>query len=301
MTLTDLIAHLEATPTTLSLEQSTASASRGGIAGACRRGVLTRVLPDRYASSLHADSWLVRSHAAAAWGPAGCALTGAGVLFDAGLAAKAPDVVDLLVPHWRHRPSPGWLRITSSTYRPPTLRERHDGAPVVDPALALIHAYGRALERDRAELVYGLTRSGVVDAQSVRDHLDHMPRARGRASLLRRCAQAEIGVESFLEERAASEVLVGEGFEGLIRQHRVRVAGHTYRLDAYDPATRTAFELDGAASHARHDQRVRDIRRDALLSSVGILTLRFGYGDIMERPVWCRELALSTLLARRSA
>ena len=299
MALADLVPYLEAMPTSFSLAELMHRASRGGIRAAITRGEITRILPDRYAASLHAASWAVRSHAAAIWGPDHCALTGAGALFDAGLLPSPPAIVDLRVPRWRHRPSAPWLRITSTTYMPPVVLERPDGVKTVDTALALVHAYGRAPERDRAELVYRLTRSHLVDPEAVRRHLDSMPRARGRASLMRRCALAQDGVESYLEERGAEDILVGPGFETIVRQHRLRVRGELFRLDAYDAQTRTAVEFDGAGFHERPDQRVRDIRRDAALATIGILTLRFGYGDVVGRPGWCRDMVLETLEARR--
>ncbi|GIG54075.1 endonuclease domain-containing protein [Demequina activiva] len=299
MSLADLVSFLESTPASFSLAELMRGASRGGVRAAITRGEITRVLPDRYAASLHAESWAVRSHAAAMWGPDGCALTGAGALFDAGLLPLPPAVVDLRVPRWRHRPSAPWLRITSTTYVPPVVLTRPDGATLVDSALALVHAYGRAPERERAELVYRLTRSNLVDPEAVRLHLDSLPRARGRASLLRRCALAQDGVESYLEERGAEEILVGRGFESIVRQHRLRVRGELFRLDAYDAQTRTAVEFDGSEFHAEPAQRVRDIRRDATLATIGILTLRFGYGDVEQRPDWCRDMVRDTLEARR--
>ncbi|WP_061961272.1 hypothetical protein [Demequina flava] len=299
MALTHLLDRLEAIPESFTLAQLMAHASRGGIEAAVKRGDIARILPNRYAARLHADSWRTRSHAAARWGPAGCAVTGTGALFDAGVLPEPPETVHVLVPHWRHRPTPWWLRVTSSTYRPPVIQERPDGTPEVDPALALIHAYGYAPERGRAELFYSLARTNRIDAHAVRQHLERMPRVRGRASLLKRCDWAADGVESFLEEQGGARVLVGAEFEGVVRQHRVRIMGDLYRLDAYDPATRTAFEFDGAAFHDRAPQRMKDIRRDAALATVGIMTVRFGYADVMQRPEWCRDVALGTMGMRR--
>ncbi|MFV0633027.1 hypothetical protein [Demequina sp.] len=297
MALNDLIAMLEARPTSFSREYLTGRASRGGIASAIRRGAIARVLPDRYAAGLHARSWLVRSHAAAMWGPERSALTGAGVLCEAGVITEEPPGVHLFVPRWRHRPSPPWLTITSSLYVP-AVYLRHDDAPMVDPELAFIHAYGFASEDRRAELLYALTRSGALNLERVRDHLARLPRVRGRASMMRRLGHAADGIESYLEERGAEDVLTGAPFAGLVRQHRITVTGESFRLDAYDPATRTAFEFDSKAHHQGVDKRRRDLRRDALLSSVGIETVRFDYVDVMSRPQWCRDIAIATLVSR---
>jgi very-short-patch-repair endonuclease len=66
----------------------------------------------------------------------------------------------------------------------------------------------------------------------------------------------------------------------------------------FDAATRTAVELDGAETHGMAVQRVRDARRDARLATVGILTLRFTYGDLASRASWCREIVRRTLATR---
>lgn len=297
MALTELISLLESQPTTFSLDQLTERASRGGIASAIKRGQIARILPDRYAAGLHAQSWLVRSHAAVMWGPARSALTGAGVLFEAGLTPVEPPGVHLFVPQWRHRPSPPWLTLTSSIYLP-ELFLRRDDAPMVDPELAFIHAYGLAPQHRRGELLYSLTRSRALDLERVGQHLARLPRVRGRASMMRRLAHAVDGVESFLEERGADDVLTGARLSKLIRQHRITVRGASFRIDAYDPATRTAFEFDSEEHHAGIDQRRRDIQRDALLASVGIETVRFDYVDVMSRPQWCRDIALAALVSR---
>ncbi len=47
--------------------------------------------------------------------------------------------------------------------------------------------------------------------------------------------------------------------------------------------------MDGAAWHGSRAQRERDIRRDALLATVGWQTLRFGYGRMTSAPDACRR------------
>ena len=60
-------------------------------------------------------------------------------------------------------------------------------------------------------------------------------------------------------------------------QHRVVVSGRTFFLDAACEEVQLAVEMDGAAWHGSRDQRERDIRRDALLATVGWQTLRFSF------------------------
>jgi len=47
---------------------------------------------------------------------------------------------------------------------------------------------------------------------------------------------------------------------------------------------RLAVELDGAAWHGSREQRERDIRRDALLATVGWRTLRLGFTRLTSAP-----------------
>ncbi|MCW2701122.1 MAG: uncharacterized protein JWQ45_2657, partial [Blastococcus sp.] len=60
-----------------------------------------------------------------------------------------------------------------------------------------------------------------------------------------------------------------------------------------------AVEMDGAAWHGSRDQRERDIRRDALLATVGWQTLRFSFGRLTGAPEACRRDILAAYRARR--
>jgi very-short-patch-repair endonuclease len=148
----------------------------------------------------------------------------------------------------------------------------------------------------RAELVYGPVRSGRATPEEIAAAAGALPRVRDRRGLLRRLVLASEGMESYLEEVGAREVLAGPEFAGLVRQHRLRAGSAVYRADAYHAPSRTAFEFDGARFH--DPRRLEDSRRDALLASEGVLTVRFGHADVMNRPGWCRDLALRTLRSR---
>jgi very-short-patch-repair endonuclease len=52
---------------------------------------------------------------------------------------------------------------------------------------------------------------------------------------------------------------------------------------------RLAVEMDGAAWHGSREQRERDIRRDALLATVGWQTLRFSFARLTGAPDDCRR------------
>jgi very-short-patch-repair endonuclease len=147
-------------------------------------------------------------------------------------------------------------------------------------------------------VVYVAMRSRLVSAREVLAAAETIPRVTDRRGLERRLALAARGAESFLEEHAMTRVLATKAFRGLVYQHTVRVGRARFRLDALDLSTLTAFECDGSAMHDTALAVARDKRRDALLASVGILTVRFTYSDIMNRPEWCRRVAARVMQSR---
>ena len=271
--------------------------SSNGVAGAVRRGDLVRVLPDQYALAEHAESTAVRALAASRAAPAGSALTGRVALHLWRVVRAAPQRIGLVVPRGCHRAIAPWIDVTSQTL-PFQRFDAGDGLVLASPELALIHAFSQEPSASRSELVYRACASGGVATERALDLIRRLPRVRGRGGLVRLLTLAGRGVESFLEERTATRALIGPAFADLVLQHRVRVDGELFRLDAYDPATRTAFESDGDESHSSPDAQRRDRRRDALLASVGIQTVRFSYTDVMARPAWCRAIARRVLAER---
>lgn len=272
-------------------------ASRNGVDQAIRRGEIARVLPGVYASPVHSNSWVVRVRAAVMWAGPSARVAGASALFAWDVRDAVPHGVHLVLPHGTHRRPPPWLYVATVTYHVPFAWWQED-VPVVLPEFAVAQAYGRAPPDERAEIVYRAFRARAVSAESMGRALDIMPRVRARASLMARVAYAADGVESFLEERGLRQVFTGPQFRHFLRQHRVSVGHRRFRLDLYDPETSTAFELDGAAAHGTPAGRQRDVERDALLAAAGILTVRFTYEDVQQRPGWCRSLALRIVAQR---
>ncbi len=241
----------------------------------------------------------MRTRAAIMWAGPQALVAGASALFAWDVADKAPEAVHLVLPHGAHRRAPRWLNISTVTYNLPFAWWQGD-VPVVLPEFAVAQAYGLAPRDERAEVVYRAFRARAVSAESMARALRTMPRVRARASLTARVTYAADGVESFLEERGLRHVFTGPPFRHFLRQHRVAVGNKRFRIDLYDPLTSTAFELDGEAAHGTTARRQRDVERDALLASTGILTVRFTYKDVQGRPEWCRAIALK-ITAHRGA
>ncbi|MDN4473415.1 endonuclease domain-containing protein [Demequina zhanjiangensis] len=170
---------------------------------------------------------------------------------------------------------------------PETVRVR--GFTVLDAADAIVAGYGSLEIGERAETFYRAVRSRIVSPESLADALERTPRVRNRRELMLRIAAAGAGVESYLEEHGLRRVFTEREFPQLHRQHRVRVGAAVYRTDMFDRATRTAVELDGAQFHGSARARMRDQQRDEALASIGVLTLRFSYRDIIDRPEWCKD------------
>jgi very-short-patch-repair endonuclease len=84
------------------------------------------------------------------------------------------------------------------------------------------------------------------------------------------------------------------------RQARVRAGERTMYLDLFAERERVDIELDGATTHGDPRQREIDLRRDALLASVGILVVRFAHRRLVHEPDEVRR-ETRAILATRAA
>ncbi len=261
-----------------------------------RSDALVIVLPGVYSVAEHARSFVVKAQAAVLWAGHGASLSGPAALFAWGGLDEPPDAIEIRVPRNFHPHPPAWVRVR----RP--LRQvdaaRLGELDVVNPATAVVTAFGSLRSSERADAVFGSIKSGLVTAEELHAEVLASPRVARRAELLAYIRAAARGLESLLEEISARDVLTGVGFETLVIQHTVTYNGVRARFDFYDPFTRTAFEVDGSKWHGSEHARLRDIRRDAHFASAGILTVRFSWADITQRPEHCRAIALETMRRR---
>lgn len=255
-----------------------------------------RLLPNSYVAAEHAESWGARADAALAWAGSGAMLAGKSALFARALIDRPPDVIDLVVTEDRNLRAPRWLHTHRATY--PIEPISVAGMPTAPIPFAIAQGYADMDESERSDAVFGAIAQRMTTTQELRHALAVIPRVRQRRSLDSRIAAAEDGAESWLEEHSLRSVFSHKEFDQFIRQHRVAREGRRYRLDMYDPFTRTCVELDSYSWHSREDQRLRDIRRDADLAALGILTLRLASRDLTERPDWCRAMVRDVLAAR---
>lgn len=91
------------------------------------------------------------------------------------------------------------------------------------------------------------------------------------------------GVFSGLERRYLLNVERPHGLPAATRQARMDRAGASAYLDNLYAEFGVAVELDGRAAHPI-EERWHDIHRDNYFASGGIITLRYSWSDVMERP-----------------
>jgi very-short-patch-repair endonuclease len=84
-----------------------------------------------------------------------------------------------------------------------------------------------------------------------------------------------------------------------VRQLPVQMGSRVAYLDLAFVAERVAVELDGAAYHGTPEQRERDMRRDAALSALGWIVLRFSYQRLHTDPDGVRNEVDAVLCTRR--
>jgi very-short-patch-repair endonuclease len=251
-------------------------------------GRLVRLQPGVYATAAGALDWRVRVEAAVR--SPGSVASHRTALALWGLASPG-SAVHVTVPHG------GTSRGSASVvlHRSRDLRDvvrRVDGLPVTCVERAIVDAWGRPGGLTRAAL-----RAAAIDAVrrrlcSPRDlsiELGRRPELRARATLVELVRLLAEGCRSELEIWGCLHVLRGPGMPEFTLQRRVEVRGEAFLLDAACEETMLAVELDGAAWHGSREQRERDIRRDALLATVGWQTLRFGFSRLTGSPESCRR------------
>lgn len=271
--------------------------SRSALNNALTHGMVARILPGVYAGALHSRSTAVRAHAAQLWSGDGV-IGGVSALFEWGLIDDPPRNVHVwIAPDKRLRP-PGWITVHRNAV--PLASTRRGALTVSTPAFAIVQGLGDLRRDRRADAVYRAVRRRLVGVSQLRSALEKSPRVRARRDLERFIDAAERGAESYLEQHALAKVFNTAEFATLLRQHVIVHEGESFRLDLFDPLTKTAAEMDGEHVHADPAQWRKDIRRDAILATRGILTARYAFRTLIENPAWCR-LNFTQILRARGA
>jgi len=211
-----------------------------------------------------------------------------------GLVAAAPLPVDVLVPlhhqvrvqgPWQfHRERPG-VRSSKVTGSPPRLL-------ATETVLDLAAQGG---EGEVVDLVVRATQQRLVTAAGLSSALELRATHRHRRLLQTLLDDVAEGVESQLERRYLHDVERAHGLPDGLRQryrgglrHRTDVGYDTYGL---------LVELDGRLGHEGAG-RFRDMRRDNAFALLAMLTLRYGWPDVVERPCEVASQVATVLTGR---
>lgn len=84
-----------------------------------------------------------------------------------------------------------------------------------------------------------------------------------------------------------------------VRQLPVQLGSRVVYLDLAFERERVVVELDGALYHDGRVNRERDMRRDAALTALGWVVLRFSYQRMYEEPEAIRTEVAAVLETRR--
>jgi hypothetical protein len=112
--------------------------------------------------------------------------------------------------------------------------------------------------------------------------LQQRNKARWRPELQSALGDVADGARSLLEQRYIRCVERAHGLPAARRQVQTIVNGRARYLDNLYEDAGLAVELDGLAAHPP-EQRWADIRRDNAHATLGVLTLRYNWGDVTRR------------------
>jgi very-short-patch-repair endonuclease len=279
-------------------EWLTAQVDRKTVARWVASGRLHRLQPGIYGLPAAVRDWRSRVEAAAH-------VTGGVVSHRSALAlwdlAPPGGPIHLTVEHTRSGRGTAGVVLHRTRELTDVIR-RVDGLPVSCVERAVVDAWGRPGGLTRVELraaAIAAVRRRLCSARDLLLEVERRPCLPGRAALVGLAGLLADGCQSELEIWGCLHLFRGPGMPSFTLQRRIEVAGERFFLDAACEEVLLAVELDGAAWHGSRDQRERDIRRDALLATVGWQTLRFSYRRATSAPDACRRDIRSAYESRR--
>lgn len=278
-------------------EALTARVDRKTVARWTAQGRLVRLQPGVYASPGLARQWRIRVEAAVRSRGAVASHRTALALWD--LVPPGGPIHLTVDPGRSNRGSAGVV-----LHRARDLRElvrNVGGVHVTSVERAIVDSWACAGEAGRPAVraaAITAVRRRMCGPRELAQELDRRPQLPARSSLAKLVQLLADGCRSELEIWGCLNVLRAPGMPQFVQQRRIAVAGEVFLLDAACEEVLLAVEMDGAAWHGSREQRERDIRRDALLATVGWQTLRFSFARMTGSADDCRRDIRSAHAAR---
>lgn len=283
------------------------------------RGYLVRVLPEVFvAAHLLTDRPATRpgapalsrldphlSHrAACAWAEGRGALSHLSALHVWGLHRQTVgDLLHLSAPAGaglRSRPGAVVHRRQGLVLEPPNVVVRQ-GLPVTRLEQTLVDSWPMLPPGERRAPAIRAINDRLTTPERLEAALGNVPKLDDRAAFRTLLTRLAEGCRSPLEIWGHERVFTRSGMPAFRRQVRVRVQRRTMYLDLYAERERVNIELDGATTHGDPRQREIDLRRDALLATIGILVVRFAHHRLVYEADEVRRETLAILACRASA
>jgi len=211
---------------------------------------------------------------------------------------EAGEPVHITVPESVRLRSPAGLVVHRR--REPSPSVPRGGLPVTRLEVTLVAAWPLLPAGERRAVVIEAVGRRMTTPERVSAALAEVPRLPGRRELRLLLDRLAAGCRSPLEIWGLEHVFAGPGMPEFVRQHPVRLGRRTVYLDGFAPVERVAFELDGEAWHGAPWHRERDLRRDALLATRGIVVVRYGYRRLVGEPDQVRREVLAILAAHQA-
>ncbi|SCL24209.1 DUF559 domain-containing protein [Micromonospora inyonensis] len=279
---------------------------------ACATGHLVRVLPEVFAAAHLLGPHpglptLSRLHpalghrAVCAWAGGRAALSHLSALHVWGLRQQTTgDVLHLsaaLNPTIRTRAGVRVHRRHGFVVESPQVVQRN-GLPVTRLDQTLVDSWPLLPTDDRRAPVIRAVNDRHTTPERLRHALDSTPKLTDRAALRTLLTRLAEGCRSPLEIWGHEHVFTVPGMPPFQRQVRITVGQRTMYLDMFAERERVNIELDGATTHGDPRQREVDLRRDALLATIGILVVRFAHRRLVHEVDQVRRETLAILASR---
>ncbi len=199
----------------------------------------------------------------------------------------------------RSRPGIVVHRRLGFVLEPPQVVARR-GLPVSHLDQTLVDSWPLLPLDERPAPVIWAVNDRMTTPGRLRTALQSVPKLTGRAALRTLLTRLAEGCRSPLEIWGHDQVFIGPGMPVFRRQARVRVGPRTMYLDLLAERERVNIELDGATTHGNLREREVDLRRDALLATIGIVVVRFAHRRLIHEPDEVRRETLAILAHRRT-